>query len=177
MKLKIKILILICIFGFVQISSAEYYKFTDKNGNIHYTDDFYKVPAAQRKDVEAYEETTAPATKKKAEEKDVKADKASPEEEYSQFQEKRNRLVEEQKSIEAEFNALTEERNELQKQMKPRMLRPQAVELEKKFDALNQKVAEFEKRRKAFDEKARLFNEEAENSKKKEGLKDSKKSN
>lgn len=161
-----RMLILFIIFGFVPLSFAEYYKYTDENGNIHYTDDFSKVPVKKRKDIETYKETAlpskTPAAKTTPQEGDKTADSASPEEEYARFQEKRNQLVEEQKSLDAEFKALTEERDELENQKQQRLQRPQAVELDNKIDALNQKIAEFDQKRKAFDEKAKTFNEEIE---------------
>ena len=165
-----RMLILFIIFGFVPLSFAEYYKYTDENGNIHYTDDFSKVPVKKRKDIETYQETKypsqTPAAKKPSQEGEKTASNPSPEEEYARFQEKRNQLVEEQKSLEAEFQALTEERDELENQKQQRLLRPQAVELENKIDALNQKIAEFDQKRNAFDEKAKTFNEEIESSNK-----------
>jgi len=182
MKLKIRMIILLCVFGFVPVSSAEYYKYTDENGNIHYTDDFSKVPGNQRKDVEGYaevgrsetlfgdtqkdkKEKPGPESKETTGKGDSKADKTASEDEYLRFQEKRNSLVEEQQSIEAEYKALMEEKSALEKERKPRMLRPQVTALNEKTDALNQKIAEFEKRRAGFDEKAKTFNDEIESSK------------
>ncbi|MBW1892994.1 MAG: DUF4124 domain-containing protein, partial [Deltaproteobacteria bacterium] len=153
MKLKIRMIILLCIFGFVPVSSAEYYKYTDENGNIHYTDDFSKVPKSQRKDVEGYAEVRRSETllvdtqkdkkeksglesEEKAKEGDSKADKTASEDKYLRFQEKRNSLMEEQQSIEAEYKALMEEKSALAKERKPRMLRPQVTALNEKTDAL-----------------------------------------
>lgn len=180
MNLRISILALICIFGVVSASSAEYYKYTDENGNVHFTDDFTKVPEKQRPNVEKFAESgrsdtffgespkdegeEASESLKNKGEASPEADKADADKEYERFQEKRNQLVQQQQDIEAEYNALMAEKSALEKQRSPRMLRPQVIELNEKTDALNQKIADYEKRRAAFDAKVTQFNAEIEQS-------------
>ena len=37
--------------------SADFYKYYDADGNVHFTDDYNQVPPEQREDVDQYEET------------------------------------------------------------------------------------------------------------------------
>jgi len=48
----IKFILCLSIFLFVSSAAAEIYKYLDENGNIHFTDDFTKVPAEQRTTVD-----------------------------------------------------------------------------------------------------------------------------
>ncbi len=47
---------------FSPVASAEIYKYYDKQGNIHFTDDYNKVPVDQRKNVKGYEEVISDET-------------------------------------------------------------------------------------------------------------------
>ncbi len=64
----LKIIIPLVSLVFSSAASAEFYKYYDDKGNVHFTDDFNKVPEGQREKVEGYdeyrrdtEESTAPA--------------------------------------------------------------------------------------------------------------------
>ena len=50
MKFRI-ILITLALMLFSPVASAEIYKYYDEQGDIHFTDDYNKVPVDQRKDV------------------------------------------------------------------------------------------------------------------------------
>jgi hypothetical protein len=41
---------------FSSVASAEFYKYYDDKGNVHFTDDYNKVPANQRESAEGYQE-------------------------------------------------------------------------------------------------------------------------
>ncbi len=47
---------------FSPVASAEIYKYYDEQGNIHFTDDYNKVPADQRNDVKGYKEVISDET-------------------------------------------------------------------------------------------------------------------
>jgi chromosome segregation ATPase len=47
---------------FSPVASAEIYKYYDEQGNIHFTDDYNKVPVDQRKNVKGYEEVISDET-------------------------------------------------------------------------------------------------------------------
>jgi len=64
----LKIIIPLVSLVFCSAASAEFYKYYDEKGNVHFTDDFNKVPEGQRDKVEGYnefqretEESSAPA--------------------------------------------------------------------------------------------------------------------
>ena len=52
----LKIIIALVFLVSASAASAEFYKYYDEKGNVHFTDDFNKVPADQREKVEGYEE-------------------------------------------------------------------------------------------------------------------------
>jgi hypothetical protein len=52
----LKIIIPLVFLVTASAASAEFYKYYDEKGNVHFTDDFNKVPADQRQKVEGYEE-------------------------------------------------------------------------------------------------------------------------
>jgi len=52
----LKIFIPLVFMVFASAASAEFYKYYDKKGNVHFTDDYNKVPEDQRNNVEGYEE-------------------------------------------------------------------------------------------------------------------------
>ena len=52
----LKIIIPLISLVLTSMASAEFYKYYDEKGNVHFTDDFNKVPANQRENVEGYQE-------------------------------------------------------------------------------------------------------------------------
>jgi DNA repair exonuclease SbcCD ATPase subunit len=52
----LKILLPLVFMVFASAASAEFYKYYDKKGNVHFTDDYNQVPEDQRNNVEGYEE-------------------------------------------------------------------------------------------------------------------------
>ena len=52
----LKIIIPLVSLVFVSAAAAEFYKYYDSSGNVHFTDDFNKVPENQRDNVKGYDE-------------------------------------------------------------------------------------------------------------------------
>lgn len=52
----IKIIIPLVSLVFANVALAEFYKYHDEKGNVHFTDDYNKVPEDQRDKVEGYQE-------------------------------------------------------------------------------------------------------------------------
>ncbi len=52
------LLTIVLAFAMSSLSFAEYYKYTDKNGKVSYTDDLSKVPADQRKTLQTFKSST-----------------------------------------------------------------------------------------------------------------------
>jgi hypothetical protein len=52
----VKLVIFLFVILICSPASAEYYKYYDENGNVHFTDDFNRIPLDQRDAVEGYEE-------------------------------------------------------------------------------------------------------------------------
>lgn len=52
----LKIILPLVTLVFSSVASAEFYKYYDEKGNVHFTDDFNQVPEGQRDKVEGYNE-------------------------------------------------------------------------------------------------------------------------
>jgi len=52
----LKIIVSLVCLVFTSVASAEFYKYYDEKGNVHFTDDYNKVPEDQRDKVEGYQE-------------------------------------------------------------------------------------------------------------------------
>ena len=91
------ILILLSIILSHVPASAEYYKYTDREGNVRFTDDLSKVPESQRSNVKSYEESetsealAAPSKKSESGQR-IDAASGAMEEERKQINQKGYRL-------------------------------------------------------------------------------------
>jgi hypothetical protein len=56
----LRIIISLVFLVFTGAASAEFYKYVDEKGHVHFTDDFNQVPANQREQVRGYEEYRQP---------------------------------------------------------------------------------------------------------------------
>lgn len=141
-------------------AAAEFYKYTDQEGNVRFTDDLNQIPESLRSGATAYEQVESrpeesPAAKTPA---GTEATKASSRE-ASALEQTRQALEEKKKQLEAEYQALMEKRAALEKSRDQRKTRSQALEYNKAVTQLNEAIQAYEKRREAFDAEVKAYNQ------------------
>ncbi|MEW5734089.1 MAG: DUF4124 domain-containing protein [Thermodesulfobacteriota bacterium] len=177
---------LVCFFVFGVFSSgalAEFYRYTDQNGAVRYTDDLSQVPANQRPKVDTYtevEDSLTPeerATNQAAREQAIRnqAPKpsqkktAQPEDAASgmqdsraekEYQEAKARLEVQKKTLDEEYQALSAEiaevetlRKSVQRSSPGRALNSRIQELNDRIGAYQQKRLAYEKELNEVEEK------------------------
>ncbi len=141
-------------------AAAQFYKYTDSQGNVRFTDDLNQVPEAQRSGATPYEavETrpeTAPIPETSEGEKRTEDDAGQ----QAALEAARQALEEKKKQLEAEYKALMEKRAALEAEKGKRKTRTQALAYNKAVVNLNDDIAAYEARRKAFDAEVEAYNE------------------
>jgi chromosome segregation ATPase len=149
---------------FSPVASAEIYKYYDEQGDVHFTDDYNKVPVDQRKNVKGYKEVISDET-----------DEVNPETEEtegeSQEEETQNPTDEAAKSAKYNFEAKIKEfdqrKDELALEYESLMQQNSALAQEKKkaktavdIKRYNERAADLNRRLKEHDSKRKqLFSE------------------
>ncbi|MBW2604061.1 MAG: DUF4124 domain-containing protein [Deltaproteobacteria bacterium] len=162
-------LISLSLLLFSMSASAEYYRYIDKDGNVHYTDDLTNVPENQRTDIHEYtgfqgdpydqqkDEQTAEKPQPLFEKEQVKNQPDT-----NDFSEIKKRLDKEKEQLGEEYRALMEEKKEIAKnkyRSKSRVKKYNKVIL--KF---NEKIEDYERRKKLFNEEVEKYNKRVEKS-------------
>ncbi|MEJ2155783.1 MAG: DUF4124 domain-containing protein [Desulfobacteraceae bacterium] len=153
-------LILLCIIISFGTASAEFFKYTDPDGSVHYTDDLSKVPESQRPNVKSYEESesgTQPAVSSDKKEPNQPAAEASPKQ-SGQLDEERKQINQKQEALSKEYKALMEEKERLSKEAKQKKNINESVELDRRIDKLNEKIEQYDQKRKALDSEIEAYN-------------------
>ena len=139
-------------------ASADFYKYYDENGNVHFTDDYNKVPLDQREDVVGYEESISEEPSPDEAPAELEAETAGEEEsevasteEYdidakvSEFEQRKAEIQQEYENLVKEKERLDEMRKEIktQKQLK-------ASGYNESVKALQEKMKEHDRKRQAL---------------------------
>lgn len=149
--------LILCLCGPV---SAEFYKYTDQDGNIRFTDDLSQVPKDQRTTVTSYDEsesaqqTAAPVGKKK--------DGQQP---LEQKQEAGNSLDAQGKQIQSkkdeldkQYQALMQEKARLEAEKEKPKSTDETVQLNQKISELNKNISQYDQKRKALNVEIEAYN-------------------
>lgn len=138
---------------------AEFYRYTGKDGAIHFTDDLNEVPPDQRGEVEAFTETQSPQPPEV-----IKKDPATKAADQAKaavlfLEEKRNTLVTRQEKLKSEYERLMKVRAEIESLRQTADTPEKQRVLETKVTALKAEVSEYETQAKALDEEVKAFNQ------------------
>ena len=145
--MKFKYVFIVCFFYILSVASvyAEYYKWIDQSGTVHYTDDISTIPKDKRPDLDVYkgietdknkniEKDSVKQNSITAESLVVKKDELD--NEYDAILKKKQALVEKQKDIgQKKYNVLVEK--------------------------LNLEIQEYQKKVKAYEKLVEQYNEQA----------------
>jgi hypothetical protein len=152
-------------------ASAEYYRYIDKDGNVHYTDDLTNVPENQRTDIHEYTGfQDDPYDPQKGEEKSEKAqplfekEQKKNETDMNDFSEAKKRLDQEKEKLEEEYRALMEEKKEIAKNKNKYRSKSRAKKYNKVILNFNEKIEDYERRKKAFNAEVEEYNKRVEKS-------------
>ncbi len=150
--------LLVVILGLftVAYASAEFYKYRDKNGVLHFTDNLGEVPADQRSKIKRYQET--PAVKPNPKKKHSSRRKADRSGSIRPASNKNltpsQRLIQEKDLLEQSYKSLMNEKMALANQFQ-QLQTPAEVDRHLKLVAdLNRRIAKFEKRRYKYQQSA-----------------------
>ena len=157
---RLKIIIPLFFLIFTGAASAEFYKYVDEKGNVHYTDDFNQVPVSQRERVRGYEEYRQPEPAAASQAKIDPTDEPGADETASSetrddgepldFENQLKALDQRKAELSGEYEELLKENahlNEMKKTVKDRAAADQYNESVRK---LNAKLQEHDRKRKEF---------------------------
>jgi hypothetical protein len=137
-------------------ASAEFYKYHDEKGNVHYTDDYNKVPVDQRANVRGYEEyqnldEAEQSTGDISQEENVQPSEAETEKgdqyDYDAKVEEFDKIKQE---LSQEYEALMQENAKLAEEKKSIKTADDIKRYNEQVANLNKKIAEHDRKRKEF---------------------------
>ena len=158
-------LILIGLSGF---ASAEFYRYVDKEGKVHYTDNLANVPADQRRTVDQFEDvypelTLEEETEAKLPEGDIEASQESDIKETLEAGEEdleawEQRLNATGARLREEYDALMQKKEELRETSQKALTPPEREAVNEATRDLNRQIEDYEQRRQVFDKEAKAYN-------------------
>lgn len=171
-------IIVLILTGIYTLSSAEFYRFVDEKGKVHFTDDLANVPVEQRPKVYEYEEPydqSAPEEgdeRKKPQTEDTEGDFKETEEVRLQTEvptteapaiEGKEKTLEQKlretgARLTKEYQALMKERERLDEIANRKLTRADQRELNKRIREYNSRTEDYEKRRAAFNKEVEDYN-------------------
>lgn len=149
--------LIICLCGPV---SAEFYKYTDQDGNVRFTDDLSKVPKDQRPNVTSYEEsqTTSPiAPPAEKPEPDQSASEQKSETDTS-LDAQYKQIKKKQDDLEKEQQALLKEKARLESEANQQKSLEETVEYNREIKKLNERIVQHQQKRKALKTEIEAYN-------------------
>ena len=159
--MRAKLIFSIVILSFVCTGSpwAEFYRYTGKDGAIHFTDDLSQVPLEQREQVESYTGAQTPEPAQEAVEEPA-AQKAATmaKEAISRLEEERKTLVTRQEALKAEYERLMNVKAEIEVLGQTADTPEKQQALLEKHNALQADIKKYESQTKALQEEVNAFN-------------------
>jgi peptidoglycan hydrolase CwlO-like protein len=164
-------LISLALVLFSVTASAEYYKYIDKDGTVHYTDDLTAVPENQRTDINEYNEIQSGAVDRQKDEKNVNTPETSIEEKQSEtkqnaydFSEMKKQLDQKKEALNEEYKTLMDEKKQFEEDKNKLRNRTAARKYNQAVSEFNEKIEDYQKRKKEFDAEVEQYNNQVEKS-------------
>lgn len=150
----IKLMVIPAVLLLVSVSQAEYYKYTDEKGVVHFTDNLLEVPQSQRGALKAYDEI-------KSTDEDREDAVSGAAGGKSDIMERENSLRSEKDFLDEEYEALAAAKTALEEESQKPRTNAEDEAFTDRIEAYNAKTADYEKKRMAFKEKVDAFNADA----------------
>ena len=141
-------------------ASAEFYKYTDQNGNIRFTDDLSRVPEDQRPDVKSYEDAAStqppalPAPRKASDQRSAEKQTAS----NTGLESQSLQIREKKDALDREYETLMKEKSRLENEAKKTKSKDEQALFNQKISNLNKEIAQYDQKRKALNAEIEDFN-------------------
>ncbi len=152
-------------------ASAEYYKYIDKDGNVHYTDDLTAVPENQRTDINEYNEIQSNGVDGQENEKKANMPETSIEEKQADtkpdaydFSEVKKQLDGKKEALNEEYKTLMDEKKQFQEEKNKLRSRTAARKYNQAVSDFNEKIEDYQQRKKEFDAEVEQYNKQVEKS-------------
>jgi uncharacterized phage infection (PIP) family protein YhgE len=166
---RLKAFSLMVLLACAGLASGEIYKYVDDMGNVHFTDDFNQVPAAQRQRVQSFQEyepegtpqTASRGGDEPADRHDPAVSSASPAPDGTQAQALDDQLkaLDQRKSALAdEYEALMQENAQLNTAKKTVKTKADADKYNESVRRLNAKLKDHDRKRKEFFSDVEAYN-------------------
>jgi predicted nucleic acid-binding Zn-ribbon protein len=152
-------------------ASAEYYRYVDKDGNVHYTDDLTSIPESQRTDINEYtgfQDGSSDQVKDEQKEETpqplLEEEQVKNKPDMDKFSEIKKQLDQKKEKLDEEYKALMEERKDIEKNKNKYRSKSQAKKYNKAILEFNAKIEDYEKRKNLFNKEVEEYNERVEKS-------------
>jgi hypothetical protein len=156
-------------------ATAEFYKYVDEEGNVHFTDDINQVPAAQRAKIHSYIESVSEAPPEQEVTRENPADQAAADQqtnfpdlsddEQQSLADAKKQIEKLRSEIDQKYEALLKEKQQLAKEKKQAKTREQIIAFNKKVERMNKNVEAYEKNGKQYKAQVDAYNERITNQK------------
>lgn len=150
--------LILCLCGPV---SAEFYKYTDQNGHVRFTDDLSKVPENQRPDATSYEEsqsTPQPPPSSTAKPEKTKGALERRPKSNIRIESQGKKIEMKKKELDQEYQALMKEGAHLEEERKNLKSQSQIKAYHRKIEAHNDKIYQWEEKQKAYNAEVESHN-------------------